>query len=64
MESEHSAAISRRDLLWLIGAVAGSAAIYQVMTSLGFTVVNYVRTHFGNSYQDAVTAEGAKGARS
>jgi mono/diheme cytochrome c family protein len=26
-------------------------------------VVNYVRTHFGNSYQDAVTAEDAKAAR-
>jgi mono/diheme cytochrome c family protein len=26
-------------------------------------VVNYVRTHFGNSYQDAVTAEDAKAVR-
>lgn len=26
-------------------------------------VVNYVRTHFGNNYQDAVTAEEAKAAR-
>jgi mono/diheme cytochrome c family protein len=26
-------------------------------------VVNYVRTHFGNSYQDAVTADDAKAAR-
>ncbi|MGJ4941772.1 c-type cytochrome [Bradyrhizobium sp. HKCCYLS1011] len=26
-------------------------------------VVNYVRTHFGNDYQDAVTAEDAKAAR-
>lgn len=26
-------------------------------------VVNYVRTHFGNSYQDAATAEDAKAAR-
>jgi mono/diheme cytochrome c family protein len=26
-------------------------------------VVNYVRTHFGNDYQDAVTAEDAKSAR-
>jgi len=26
-------------------------------------VVNYVRTHFGNGYQDAVTAEDAKAAR-
>ena len=26
-------------------------------------VVNYVRTHFGNNYQDAVTSEEVKGAR-
>jgi mono/diheme cytochrome c family protein len=26
-------------------------------------VVNYVRTHFGNNYQDAVTAEDVKAAR-
>ena len=26
-------------------------------------VVNYVRTHFGNHYRDAVTAEDAKTAR-
>jgi mono/diheme cytochrome c family protein len=26
-------------------------------------VVNYVRTHFGNNYQDAVTAEDVKTAR-
>ncbi|MET0674936.1 MAG: cytochrome c [Bradyrhizobium sp.] len=26
-------------------------------------VVNYVRTHFGNDYQDAVTADDAKAAR-
>jgi mono/diheme cytochrome c family protein len=26
-------------------------------------VVNYLRTHFGNSYQDAVTAEDVKSAR-
>jgi len=26
-------------------------------------VVNYVRTHFGNTYTDAVTAEGVKNAR-
>src|SRR5277367_5025939 len=30
------AAVSRRDLLSLIGSVAGSAAMYQAMTSLGF----------------------------
>jgi monoamine oxidase len=36
MQSEPSNATSRRDLLLLIGAVAGSAAMYQAMTSLGF----------------------------
>ncbi|HJZ20124.1 MAG TPA: FAD-dependent oxidoreductase, partial [Bradyrhizobium sp.] len=36
MQSELSNATSRRDLLLLIGAVAGSAAMYQAMTSLGF----------------------------
>src|ERR1700761_9011371 len=30
------AAVSRRDLLSLIGAVSGSAAMYHAMTSLGF----------------------------
>src|SRR5258706_6109953 len=35
MPSEH-AAISRRDLLSVIGAVSGSAAMYHAMTSLGF----------------------------
>jgi len=25
--------------------------------------VNYLRTHFGNNYQDAVTASDVKGAR-
>jgi monoamine oxidase len=36
MHSEASNAPSRRDLLSLIGAVAGSAAMYHAMTSLGF----------------------------
>jgi monoamine oxidase len=36
VESEHVAAVSRRDLLSLIGTIAGSAAMYQAMTSLGF----------------------------
>src|ERR1700678_3833807 len=36
MQSEPSNATSRRDLLLLIGAVAGSAAMYEAMTSLGF----------------------------
>src|SRR3979411_2999469 len=35
MQSEH-ATVSRRDLLSLIGAVSGSAAMYHAMTSLGF----------------------------
>ena len=36
MHSESASAPSRRDLLSLIGAVAGSAAMYHAMTSLGF----------------------------
>src|SRR5258708_27661569 len=36
MQGDHSNTISRRDLLSLIGAVAGSAAMYHAMTSLGF----------------------------
>src|SRR5271155_4808906 len=36
MQSEPSNATSRRDLLLLIGAVAGSAAMYHAMTTLGF----------------------------
>src|SRR4030088_1914417 len=35
MPSEHET-VSRRDLLSLIGAVSGSAAMYHAMTSLGF----------------------------
>src|SRR5260370_8596130 len=35
MQNE-SATVSRRDLLSLIGAVSGSAAMYHAMTSLGF----------------------------
>src|SRR5271154_130802 len=35
MQDEISS-VSRRDLLSLIGAVSGSAAMYQAMTSLGF----------------------------
>ena len=31
-----STSMSRRDLLTLIGTTAGSAAMYQAMTSLGF----------------------------
>ena len=33
---DEAAGVSRRDLLSLIGAVAGSAAMYHAMTSLGF----------------------------
>src|SRR3954467_14724983 len=36
MHSEATSAPSRRDLLSLIGAVAGSAAMYHAMTALGF----------------------------
>src|SRR3982074_1416829 len=36
MPSEPASAPSRRDLLSLIGAVAGGAAMYHAMTSLGF----------------------------
>ncbi|MBV9461894.1 MAG: FAD-dependent oxidoreductase, partial [Bradyrhizobium sp.] len=33
---DETAVLRRRDLLSLIGAMAGSAAMYQAMTSLGF----------------------------
>ncbi len=36
MQSDKATAVSRRDLLALIGTVAGSAAMYQAMSSLGF----------------------------
>jgi monoamine oxidase len=36
MQNPTETAVSRRDLLSLIGTVAGSAAMYQAMTSLGF----------------------------
>ena len=36
MMPEEPATVSRRDLLSLIGAVSGSAAMYHAMTSLGF----------------------------
>ena len=35
MQSDNATAVSRRDLLALIGSVAGSAAMYQAMSSLG-----------------------------
>ncbi|HEY0910812.1 MAG TPA: FAD-binding protein, partial [Bradyrhizobium sp.] len=36
MQSESETVVTRRDLLSLVGAVAGSAAMYHAMTSLGF----------------------------
>ena len=36
MQHEGETGLSRRDLLALVGSVAGSAAMYQAMTSLGF----------------------------
>jgi monoamine oxidase len=36
MQNEAETTFTRRDLLSLVGAVAGSAAMYQAMTSLGF----------------------------
>ena len=38
MQDGRGKAFSRRDLLSLIGTVAGSAAMYHAMTSLGFAV--------------------------
>jgi monoamine oxidase len=36
MQGESEAVVTRRDLLSLVGSVAGSAAMYHAMTSLGF----------------------------
>src|SRR3984893_2073009 len=36
MQNEGETVVSRRDLLSLVGSVAGSAAMYHAMTSLGF----------------------------
>jgi monoamine oxidase len=36
MQGESATVFTRRDLLSLVGAVAGSAAMYHAMTSLGF----------------------------
>src|ERR1700723_4025328 len=36
MQSESETVLTRRDLLSLVGSVAGSAAMYHAMTSLGF----------------------------
>jgi monoamine oxidase len=55
MQAEHPNAMSRRDLLSLIGAVAGSAAMYHAMTSLGFAS--------GSNYKGPIRLEGnPKGA--
>jgi monoamine oxidase len=55
MQSEHAAGMSRRDLLALIGTVAGSAAMYHAMTSLGFAAES--------GYKDRIKLDGdPKGA--
>jgi monoamine oxidase len=52
---DESATVSRRDLLSLIGAVSGSAAMYHAMTSLGFAAES--------AYEGPITLEGdPKGA--
>src|ERR1700760_4719293 len=54
MQSD-SETVTRRDLLALVGTVAGSAAMYQAMTSLGFASES--------RYQGPIKLEGdAKGA--
>jgi monoamine oxidase len=55
MQAEPSNAVSRRDLLTLVGTVAGSAAMYQAMTALGFAS--------GSAYKGPIRLEGdPKGA--
>src|SRR6195952_4356297 len=55
MQNQSETGLSRRDLLSLIGTVAGSAAMYQAMTSLGFAVES--------AYTGPIKLEGdAKGA--
>ena len=55
MQNEGETGLSRRDLLSLIGTVAGSAAMYQAMTSLGFASES--------TYKGPIKLEGdAKGA--
>src|SRR4051794_5110123 len=55
MQNEAETALSRRDLLALVGTVAGSAAMYQAMTSLGFASES--------TYKGPIKLEGdAKGA--
>ena len=43
MTTKNSAFVSRRGLLKLIGAIAGSGAMYQAMTSLGFAAESRYR---------------------
>jgi monoamine oxidase len=55
MQDQRETGLSRRDLLSLIGSVAGSAAMYQAMTSLGFAAES--------AYTGPIKLEGdAKGA--
>ena len=52
---DRSTNVSRRDLLALIGTVAGSAAMYEAMTALGFAAES--------GYKGPIKLEGdAKGA--
>src|SRR5271155_1890034 len=43
MQDDSEAVVTRRDLLTLVGSVAGSAAMYQAMTSLGFAAESSYR---------------------
>ena len=55
MQSDNAIAVSRRDLLALIGTVAGSAAMYQAMSSLGLAA--------NSTYQGPIALSGdVKGA--
>src|SRR5260370_15606961 len=55
MQNEGETGLSRRDLLSLVGSVAGSAAMYHAMTSLGFASES--------TYKGPIKLEGdAKGA--
>ena len=47
MQDEGKTGLRRRDLLALIGTVAGSAAMYQAMTSLGFASESATRARSG-----------------
>jgi monoamine oxidase len=50
VQSENVTAVSRRDLLSLIGTIAGSTVMYQAMTSLGFASES--------SYKGAIKLDG------